>query len=274
MSRYEQILGLNEWQPKEEYVCFLPWVSEFGWYIMNHVKRFHGYNHSNKIACIKPGHECLFPTATEFFYDWEDNVPDKNKAGIVKYQKHNQVIAKIKEKYGNSVKFVYPEETGWEEKKSLAHHTFVPKPLKDHGDKLKVDIVITPRLRIVERTRNYKHWQDLVDKFVAHGWTVGVCGKYGLTVPVKNVKCFAYQYTDVDSDVEMMLKSKMIITQESGLAYLALMCRKPVFVLDKTLGGVMEKHRTPNTFFKEMPWVWNQPHHLLKEIKKLMVYYS
>lgn len=272
MSRYEQVLGLGEHQPKEEYVCFLPWVSEFGWYIMNHVKRFHAYNHTKKIACIRPGHECLFPTATEFFYDWQDPIPDEKKGGIVTYPYNDGVIKKIRAKYGDSIHFVYPNETSWEEKKSLAHHTFVPKPLHNHD--LKVDIVITPRMRMVERTRNYKHWQDLANRFIAHGWTVGVCGKLDLTMPVKGAKCYAYQHIDVDSDVEMMLNAKMIITQESGLAYLALMCKKPVFVLDKTLNGVMEKHRDPKIFFKEMPWAWNNPHQLIKEIKKLMIYYS
>ena len=44
---------LEKYQPKTKWVCFLPWASEFGWYVMNHVKRVHGYNHPNKIACIK-----------------------------------------------------------------------------------------------------------------------------------------------------------------------------------------------------------------------------
>ena len=80
-QRYSKVLGLGEHQPKTEYVCFLPWWGEFGWYIMNHVKRVHGYNHSKKIVCIKFGHECLFPSAHDFYYDWPV-VPDIKKAGV------------------------------------------------------------------------------------------------------------------------------------------------------------------------------------------------
>jgi len=267
-NRYKQVLGLEEYKPKEEFVCFLPWSSEFGWYIMNFVKRVHGYNHDNKIVCIKKGHECLFPTAKHFFYDWDDYLSDENKSGIVQYKHNDAIINKIIELYGDNIKFLYPQETSWDEKKSLAHITFIPEPKHDFG--LDVDIVITPRLRKIERVRNYTKWQELANLLTKHGWSVGVCGKEGYTYRIKGAKYHAFNYVDVDSDIEMMLKSKVVISQETGLAYLAMMCKKPLYIMDRCHKHIADLHRDKDVFFKQFLPGWSDPVNMVLEIKRFM----
>lgn len=264
-DRYKRVLGLEEHQPKTEWVCFLPWVSEFGWYIMNHVKRVHGYNHPKKIVCIKPGHACLFPTAEEFFYDWTDTVPDYHKGGIVKYQYNEAVKKIITKRYGEDVTFISPSDTSWPEKTSLAHHTFIPKPRLNHD--FDIDVVVTPRLRNLDKTRNYpKQWQDIVNRLKQAGLKVAVCGAKGTSVNIKGAQYYSWNYTDVDTDVEMILKSKIVLSQESGLAYLTMMCKKPLIIVDNCHRHVADKHRDPDVYFNNIFGAWNKKDILMKEI--------
>ena len=267
-ERYQKILGLGNHSPTTEWVCFLPWVSEFGWYIMNHVKRIHGYNHHKKIVCVKPGHECLFPTASKFFYDWKDVRTDGQKAGVLDHSKNQEIIDKITKEYGPDITFLYPSETSWEEKTSLASHTFIPKPLHNHD--FNVDIVITPRFRQLERTRNYRYWHSIATRFTRMGYKVGICGhKESSFSDIEDAEVFSWDYIDVDTDVELMLKSKVVITQESGLAYLAMMCKKPIIYIDKCHHHVADAHLDPTIPFYEIPGPWNNPDKLIKVVKSL-----
>lgn len=268
-DRYKKVLGLDEYRPKTEWVCFLPWGSEFGWYIMNHVKRVHGYNHPNKIVCIKRGHECLFPSAKEYWYHWQDYLPDNKKGGIAAYKYNNQVKKWVTAQYGKSITFLDPRDTGWPEKTSLAKHTFVPQPKNNHD--FDIDVVITPRLRQVETHRNYpQQWQEITNMLLKAGLRVGVCGSSALSVPIKGAHYYSWNYTDIDTDVEMILKSKIVISQESGLAYLTMMCKKPLIIIDTCHYHVAKEHHDKNVYFKNIKGAWNHKDQLLKEIKTVV----
>lgn len=224
----EKILGGIS---KSKYVCFLPFRGEFGWYIMTFVKRFHGYKHENKIVCIKKGHECLFPTASGFFYEWND-IHDNEKAGIVAANDEDVIKAMVVKEFGEDVFFVSPNEASWDEKTSLAEYTFVPENKTNNN--LNVDIVIFPRMRNIDSHRNWKkeNWQLFVNTVTANGFTVGICGAKETSYQLDNVLYNSYDYVDVDSDVEMIRNSKLVIAQESGLLYLSFMCKKPTIVID------------------------------------------
>ena len=230
-TRTRQLLGLGDYKPQNKYVCFLPFRGEFGWYIMTYVKRFHAFNHENKIACIKRGHECLFPSASHFYYNWTD-LRDNQKAGIIQMQDEEALKSAVKKRFGtDDIFFSSPTDAGWDEKISLSGHTFEPKHKNNFG--LQTDVVITPRFRLIDANRNFpkEYWQYIIDGLVAKGVKVGVTGCREATFSLKRATHYAYQYTDVDSDVEMMNKAKMIITQESGLFYLAMLCKRPIIMI-------------------------------------------
>jgi len=269
LERLSKVLGLNEYQPKNKYVCFLPFIGEFGWYLMTCVKRIHGYNHSNKIVCIKPGHECLFPTAKQFFYDWQD-IPDHKKAGIYEKFDHETAIKeKIKKQLNtDDIYFCSPSETSWKEKNTLANNLFIPQ--SNHNFGLKTDIVITPRNRKMDPHRNWKqeNWQLVVDELAKLNITVAVCGAKDSTFKLNNVKYKSYDYIDVDSDVELINNSQLVITQESGLQYLSFLCQKPTFCIDhyhRDFGA--DLHRNQHIPFRELMFqVWDNPIKLAQEI--------
>lgn len=254
IERYNKILGLESHKPNTKKVCFLPWLGEFGWYIFNHVKRIQGYNHDYKIVCTKPGHECLFPTAKEFFYDWTD-IPDSEKAGVNKLNKpaKTALIEKLKSIYGDDTYFVDPFETSWTEKETLAHIKFVPESINNFG--LKTDVIILPRYREVYNNRNWNltNWQSLVNKFNYEGYKVGVCGAKESTQKLSGIEHYSYNHVDVDSDVEMISKTKLVIGQDSGILYLAGLCRKPVIMVGPCFTpNITRLHLDEDVFFNNI----------------------
>ena len=250
-----------------KYKCYLPCRGELGWMLISFVKRFHSDDSPNKIICCKPGHECLFPTATHFFYDWQD-IPDIQKAGVIKMNDEEDIKLKINQKFlDEEIEFYSPSEISWDNKHDFAQFTFIPQPKNKLG--LKVDVVITPRNRKIETHRNWKqeNWQFVVDKLKEHGITVGICGIPETSFDLNNITLKSYDYIDIDSDVEMMSNAKLVITQESGLQYLSFMCQRPTFCIDhyhKAHGA--DLHRNLDVPFKELNYVWEQPEKLVEEI--------
>jgi hypothetical protein len=249
------------------YKCYLPWRGEFGWMIMCFVKSFHADSHPNKIICCKPGHECLFPSASKFFYDWSD-IPDSQKAGAAEMQDENTIIEKITNQFTKEkIEFVRLSEFGWHNKHNFSKHTFIPQSKIKLG--LKTDIVITPRNRSIDVHRNWTQdkWQQVVNGLNKQGITVGVCGNRETSFDLNNVLYKAYDHIDVDSDVELMNNAKLIVTQESGLQYLSFMCEKPTFCIDYYEGALgPDIHRNPNVFFKYIEGAWDYPDILVQDI--------
>jgi ADP-heptose:LPS heptosyltransferase len=212
---------------------------------MNHVKRIHGYNSPYKIACIKKGHECLFPTVKEFFYDWQD-IPPNKKAGISRNPHEDELKERLRTKYGD-IPFAYPQDTSWEEKTSLARFTFKPKSLHNRG--LSADIVLAPRHRKIDAHRNYKNWQKLTNRLKKRGYIVAACGTKNESVSLIGAKK-AWRHIDVDSDVEFINSAKVVITQDSGLAYLAMMCERPIILIGHCQRKVINAHRNKDVFIE------------------------
>ena len=53
----------------------------------------------------------------------------------------------------------------------------------------------------------------------------------------------SWDYIDVDSDVEMIRNCQVVVGQESGLAYLTMLCEKPLFIIDIAHKDVADEHR-------------------------------
>lgn len=266
MADLNQILGLGKFQPINKICCFLPFIGEFGWYVMTYVKRFNAFNHNNKIVCCKRGHECLFPTASGFYYDWQD-IDDSGKAGIISNSAED-VIKSNFSKLHDDVYFISPSEMSWDEKTTLAPYGFTPKPKNSHS--FIVDIVIAPRNRIIDAQRNwtFDKWQAVVDAIVAKGITVAVCGTKSTSFDLSNVKYKSWDYIDVDTDVELMNTAKLIIVQESGLAYLSYLCKRPTILMDHPheIGAL---HRDSAVFYQNVN-AWHDPQILINRIVKYM----
>jgi hypothetical protein len=269
-EKLNKVLGLDEHKPQNKYVCFLPFRGEFGWYIQTFVKRIHGYNHHNKIVCTKRGHECLFPSAQRFYYDWQD-ADDTIKAGILSNTDEDLLKKNIIDyMQTEDIFFLSPSETSWAEKESLANITFIPQSLHNLG--LKTDVVIAPRNRMIDAHRNATQtsWQTLVNELVQQNISVGVCGAANSSFNLVNIKHKAYEHIDVDSDVELINNAKLIIVHESGMQYLSFLCERPTFCIDHYLGASSDLHRKLSVPFKLLKNILNDPKKLTNEIMAII----
>jgi hypothetical protein len=233
---------------------------------MNHVKRAYAYNHNCKIVCIKHGHECLFPNASELYYEWQD-ISDELKAGIIHNKREDEIKTRIIAKYGNSITFLSPSDTSWDEKKTIAQYSFIP--INKHNHNLNADIIIAPRSRTVDPKRNWqqRHWQFLIRHLNRLHFKVGVIGSRGTTYNLSGVSVNAYDYVDIDTDIELIHGAKLIITQESGMAYLTYMCKKPIIIIDRCHRIIADLHRDKKILFIDFPVAWKTPLKLVKLIR-------
>jgi hypothetical protein len=248
------------------YKCYLPWRGELGWMLNCFVKMFHADSSTDKIICCKPGHECLFPSASHFFYEWQD-ILDSQKAGVAQVTDEYIIKQKIIEKFSDKpVYFVPLSAGGWHNKHDYAKYTFIPESKNKLG--LKTDIVIAPRNRVVDANRNWtqENWQKVVDGVVESGITVGVCGTAETSFSLDKITCKSYDHIDIDSDVELINNAKLVVVQESGMQYLSFLCQKPTFCIDFYHKDRADLHRNPNIIFKEMKECLDQPEILIKEI--------
>jgi len=167
----------------------------------------------------------------------------------------------------DDIYFLSPSETSWEEKETLANNVFIPQSLNNLN--LKVDVAIAPRNRTVDQHRNWsqQNWQILVNKLTNNNLTVGACGSKNSSFILENILYKSYDYTDVDSDVEIMNNAKVVIVQESGLQYLSFLCQRPTFCIDHYLKDFgSDLHRNYNIMFKELKHLWNAPELIADEI--------
>lgn len=246
-------------------VCFLPFCGEFGWYLFVHVKRIEEFCRKNPwietIACIKPGHECLFPDVDYFFYDWKD-ISDNQKIGINLVENEENLKQKINKHFSfKTITFNSPSEMNWEDKEKFAPYTFKPLSINPITPEKRADIVITPRYREVDVLRNIpkEYWQKVVDGLVANGLTVAACGSKEASYDLENVKFKSWEGIDIDDDVNCMNHAKIVLTQETGLAYLAYMCERPIAFIGNYMGDLgADLHRNPKIpFFHISPNVEN-----------------
>ena len=62
-------------------ICVLPHYGEFGWLVQRHMRLVSLIKTPYLVVCCRHGEEVFYPNADEFYYGWEDSVPDTAKKG-------------------------------------------------------------------------------------------------------------------------------------------------------------------------------------------------
>lgn len=228
---------------------------EFGQLIMTHVRWVHCIP-GTKVVCTRRGLEPLFPSATEFFYDWSD-VPDAQrhtktiKAASTQLQlkavqdhfRMKYPLAQIRFPIDGKKPQYFP---------FIPEGNFQPKPHCRAPD-IHPDILVAPRYRKHGEARNYPHWQRVIDDVLALGYTVGVLGTKETSVAVTGgPKLYRAWNHDDDLGVTLhwMSKAKMVLATDSGMAHLAVLAGAPLLVLYEHRGYVPGPEA----------WPWIMPH--------------
>ena len=237
---------------------FLPFLGEFGHKIMHHIRLVHFSAGSEKIICCKRGEECLYPSATEFFYDWDDPVADENRAGTDKPREWPQIREKfVGHKAVNSAGLPLAEER-------LCYNPDQRIPFKIKTRGLRFDVALGLRNRKLLNEKNWPHAAKLVKWIKDSGLSCAIIGTRENS-PNINGMSYSGDYGDIDAAIEIIGNAKLFFGQDSGAAHLAATVGAKMIVLD------MPEHGDPDDnargcnqpFFDRMRLV-NQDHRMIR----------
>ncbi len=194
---------------------FLPFIGEVGWMIMHQMRLVHFTEAKSKIVCCKIGQEALFPSATDFFYDWES--PDKESpVGTGKNYEWKDIRAKFP--------LALPVHTGGlsthEEFKMISQGHKIPLTPRFKRD-LAVDVCIGTRNLPLLPEKNYQHWQKLADTLTEMGLTFAVIGTRDSSYALKHMKYMSGDFGDWDAAIELLQNCNLFVSTDSGSAHLA-----------------------------------------------------
>lgn len=208
-----------------ETCVFLPFVGEFGHEIMHHVRLVHFHQAARKIICCRPGHEVLYPSASDFVTDWNDPIPDQVRAGTIR----DRVLhwPQIQKRFVDH-RFVPAGNLSTQEE-LVCIHPERKIPFKPRPRLISVDAVIGVRNRQFCPEKNWPHWQAVADRLAAAGYTFAVMGAKETSLDLAGQ---SYHTGDLDTEaaIELLQKCRLYIGSDSGGSHLAATVGAPMLV--------------------------------------------
>jgi hypothetical protein len=197
---------------------FLPNLGEFGHKILTGIRYFHFHQASEKVVCCFPSERVLYPSATEYFTDWQEppHVFDAMRGG----SGHSPVSLwpKIVARFPNHVPIVQGGFSFSEEMLPIHPDERIPFRPKIRG--LRADVCISVRNRRYCPVRNWQHYQQLADAIRAAGHTFAVIGHRDTSHDLDGQTCHSGDY-DTDAAIELFQNCDLFIGTDSGPSHLA-----------------------------------------------------
>ncbi len=215
---------------------FLPYRAEFGYICIAHAPQVYAEK-GPKAVIIEPGLEALYP-GCKFAYIEPKNDDDRRVRIEVDYLLElSQTFQKALARDFGAFEYVMPDLKAGRE-------YFVPQPCNVTGVPENIDVVVCPRKRNYGSDKNWQHWQELINAYVEAGLSVFAAGHPATSFPVKNcATAWRGWYKNgrcLDNTIAAMLKAKVVVATDNGLAHLALMCGKPLVLISHKDGLVAE----------------------------------
>lgn len=204
---------------------FAPDLSELGWKIMRHVRFVHSYRCKEKIVCCLPGEEGLYPSATHFFKDYVNTLPDELRGDSTDPTSKRHIapiVARASKLWPNAV-IVETQAEG-----TLMPVRFAPRlgPSKLLGS---VDVVLGARRRTHIPERNWEHWQWLVDVLCARGLQVGVAGLQDTSWNLDGVvNAWEHPGGPTAGCLELLDNCRLYVGTDTGVSHLAALMSVPI----------------------------------------------
>lgn len=230
---------------------FLPNFGDFGPVIHKLIKIVHFFQAPKKIVCCKKGDEALFPSADDFYYDWDDFIPEKHKWGFFsKYRitgvgktrsytaykiKYWEETQKIMSFFGSDCTYIHlwqfaPQGSGdyvFEKYDHLFKFKLSPRTINN----LKVDVVINPRNRESRKENNFLYWEYVIEEMNSKGYSVGCIGSKEESFVLKNSAVNSWDFEDRSSAcIEMLSNCKLYIGLDTGASHLAAFMSVPMII--------------------------------------------
>jgi hypothetical protein len=208
---------------------FLPFIGEFGHLIMTHIRQVHFHRAGRKIVCCRPGEEVLFPSADAFDTDWHDPIDDSVRCGTA--NDHLPVWNYIERRYPYHRRIVAGRLTPEQELYAIQPKLRIPFRPTLRG--LQADVVLGIRHRRFCPERNWKHWQFIVDRITAAGFTFAVIGAKPTSLELEGQVCHSGDF-DTDAAIELMQKAALYVGTDTGVSHLASTVGVPMLVFRET----------------------------------------
>ncbi|HEX4124525.1 MAG TPA: glycosyltransferase family 9 protein, partial [Tepidisphaeraceae bacterium] len=213
-------------QPADKPALFLPYLGEFGFQVMYHMRYAYFHASPHKIVCCREEDKVLYPNAAEFFTDWTDPIPDAQRIGTYRGPavQWPQIIAK----YPDAVPLIANLASAQEEEECvLKPGDAIPlHPVKRN---LQCDVLLGIRQRPTFPEKNWGHWNEVAAALKAAGITYAVAGASGTTSNVPG-QIFNTADHDTDASVEAMQTCKLYVGTDSGASHLASTVGAPMVI--------------------------------------------
>jgi ADP-heptose:LPS heptosyltransferase len=241
-----------------------PYIGEFGWFVLSHLRYVEWLTAEEKIVCCQPGEEALYPSATGFFTDWVHPIPDSQRCGGRPYNEMRERLQGL-----------YPEYTVVEPKYDcIWHWSDGVKPKLVVPQKLpKVNIALAPRFRKFGEDANWEHWAFLVKTLRKLGFTVGLVGTKDTSHNLEADAC-AWDHPDgaTSGSIDILLNCGLYAGGDTGSSHLAALMDTPMVVFPwrgnpgrPDLVGTMQ--RANKNMCKRLPDdAWKRPDEVLGSI--------
>lgn len=208
---------------------YLPARWEFGWIVMAHAPQVYA-DDGEKVVICEPSLEALYPGACGYVHC--DVLDDDHRRSHVEHEYMRELTGRLKRSYPEA-KFVQPD-------KNAARRYFIPMPYQRQGVG-EYDVVVCPRKRQYGSDKNWPWWSVITNGLRDAGCSVFAAGARHASYRV-NCEC-AWDYERcLDATIEAMLRCKVVVATDSGLAHLAVMCGRPLILISHRDGLVAPGH--------------------------------
>jgi hypothetical protein len=209
-------------------VVYLPHYGEFGFLIMNHLRAVHKDEADVKIVCCERGNECLFPSASGFFYDYPV-LQDEHRGGDTSDWKWKDCEEANKRLHQVLPQF-YPDyeivqlkyESPWNLTDSIK---FFPKVAAELP---RVDVALGVRKRTFCPEKNWQHWEHLADLLQSVGLTVGLVGTKETSNDIRaDARSWDHSGGATAGTVDLLSHCRLYVGTDTGTSHLAALMDVP-----------------------------------------------
>lgn len=226
-----------------EKIFFLPFIGEFGAYLTTYVHDIYRIQAEEKVVAIRPKHKILFPTATEFFYDWDIFVDDIRRDGVNRTGGPIRVMTALMhtiiEEYPQYKDYTFISPFG-------RYDSRYPMPYSGFELERLTDIDIWPHICICTRNRqksmrknmSKEYWESLISQLPKY--KIANVGDRDTSINDLKVTYnswdYHYGFYDINASINIMQNSKLVVTTNTGGLHLANLCGKDIILLYNAKG--------------------------------------
>lgn len=271
-------------------LVFLPFYGEYGLYILWYLRFVHYAKAPLKIVCCRRGDEILFPSATSFFYEWQDPFLDSAKCGLrdvysfgepsARFESENKLIVKLNKIYSHAylVELQYPIPF---EKVSKYPVELTPQS----GSAPSVDVAICARRRLSRcpegdhGRRNFQHWSNVIYELKSCGLTVGQIGQKDTSFKLAHTCVSSWNFpNNTSAMLDILQKCRIYLGTDTGPTHLAAITKTPIIAFRNPSDSsynllrkcVLTVTKAQGSYFKQISNCWNNPNKIARCIIKFI----